>query len=89
MNVRFIDGDNEFHQYYQRWVELMIQGPRPLVLEASGNSGMHGMLLQLLSKKGGEELSGKLKQSIKAICVNTPCKGGNLRTLLRSVDESV
>ena len=50
---------------------------------------MHGMLLQLLSKKSGEELSGKLKQSIKAICVNTPCKGDNLRTLLRSVDENV
>ena len=72
-----------------RWVELMIQGPRPLILEASGNSGMHGMLLQLLSKKSGEELSGKLKQSIKAICVNTLCKGDNLRTLLRSVDENV
>ena len=78
-----------FNNITTRWVELMVQGPRPLVLEASGNSGMHGMLLQLLSKKSGEELSGKLKQSIKAICVNTPCKGDNLRTLLRSVDENV
>ena len=70
-------------------MELLIQGPRPLVLEASGNSGMQDMLLQLLSKKGGEELTGKLKQSIKEIYVNTPSQGDNLRTLLRSVEENV
>ena len=55
------------HNFITRWVELLIQGPRPLVLETSGSSGMHEMLMQLLSKKGGEELTGKLKKSIRDI----------------------
>ena len=71
-------------------MELLIQGPRPLVLEALGNSGMHDMLRQLLSKKGGEELTEKLKKSIREIHpYNTLCMEDNVKTLLRSVDESV
>jgi len=73
----------------ERWVELLVQGPRPLVLEASGNSGMHDMLMLLLSKKGDEDLIGKMKQSIKEVFVNTLCKADNLRTLLRAVNENV
>ena len=70
-------------------MELLIEGPRPLVLEAAGNSGMRDMLLQLLSKKGGEELTGKLRQSIKDIDLYTLCKEDNMKILLRSVDENV
>ena len=70
-------------------MELLVLGPRPLVLEASGNSGMHDMLMLLLSKKGDEDLIGKMKQSIKAVFVNTLCKADNLRTLLRAVNENV
>ena len=71
-------------------MELLIQGPRPLVLEALGNSGMHDMLKQLLSNKGGEELTEKLKKSIREIRpYNTLCMKDNMKTLLRSVDESV
>ena len=71
-------------------MELLIEGPRPLVLEALGNSGMHDMLRQMLSKKGGEELAEKLKKSIREIRpYNTLCMEDNMKTLLRSVDESV
>ena len=59
------------HNFILRWVELLIQGPRPLVLEASGNSGMHDMLMQLSSKKGGEKLTEKWKESIRDILSNT------------------
>ena len=50
---------------------------------------MHDMLMLLLSKKGDEDLIGKMKQSIKAVFVNTLCKADNLRTLLRAVNENV
>ena len=70
-------------------MELLIQGPRPLVLEAAGNSGMHDMLLQLLSKKGGEKLTGKLRPLIKDIHIYTGCKEDVMRTLPRSVDKNV
>ena len=77
------------HNFILRWVELLIQGPRPLVLEASGNSGMHDMLMQLSSKEGGEELTGKLKKSIRDTLSNTSCMKENTRTILRSVDATV
>ena len=77
------------HNFIPRWVELLIQGPRPLVLEASSNSGMHDMLMRLLSKKGGEELTEKWKESIRDILSNTSCMEDKMRTLLRSVDITV
>ena len=77
------------HNFITRWVELLIQGPRPLVLEASGSSGMHDMLMQLLSKKGGEELTEKWKESIRDTLSNTSCMKENTRTILRSVDATV
>ena len=78
------------HNFITRWVELLIEGPRPFVLETLGNPGMHDMLSQLLSNKGGQELTEKLKKSIREIRpYNTLCMKDNMKTLLRSVDESV
>ena len=71
MRVVFIKGFipvMSFNNFNTRWVDLLVQGPRPLVLEASGFK-----LLKLVSKKGGEDLTGKFKQAIKDLSLNTPC----------------
>ena len=50
-----------------RCVDAMLQGPRPLILDASGNAGMQEALDLLLRRKGLEVLTGEAKKSIANI----------------------
>ena len=55
------------NDFLSRWVDVLLQGPRPLILEASGNAGMQDVLDLLLSKKGLEVLTGEANKSIANI----------------------